>query len=379
MDTAEKNTVPQRRLGTGAAATIAAVIGLAVGLGAGIGIGAGIWKEDCAPSSNTALGTSSVCDTSVEHDDSLITYVLSVGEYEMKQRPGAEFIDVFVPRESLPSTMPYLINDVKDGALYENVLNTTMFLEDWSALSLQTNESNGEFAMPAYAAAKQCYQDYDVTAQASSTPPNAMVIRHDETNVDRLVHVYNVTEEADRFVFTLLPVRDDEPSILREGGCHPRQNMSAPHFHHVSTCTEYDANWVVGENGMRGTGLTAFIKLGPLIDTGVAAVGADLIASGGADAAVDAGVDAGVDAASDAGSDAVSDATSDSGYNGDDIVSDASSDGASDRADTVIGEQDRPQGWRPGFGTAVGTAGTLVGTTAALAPEAEAPPGSVRG
>ena len=113
--------------------------------------------------------------------------------------------------------MPYVINDVKNGALFENLLNTTMFLEDWSTLSSQANEAQGEFAMPGYAAAKQCYSDYELRATSSTSPPNAMMIRHDEANVERLVHVYNVTEEPDRFIFTLLPVKDEKPVILPEG------------------------------------------------------------------------------------------------------------------------------------------------------------------
>lgn len=368
MDADEKCAKPESRPSVVLIATMAALLGLCVGIGTGIGIGAGIWKNDDG-SSTSSFALNDACDASVEHSDNLITYILSVEDYTIQQKPGSsEFIDVFVPKESLPSAMPYLINDVQKGSLYEDVLNTTMFLEDWSVLSSQTNVTNGEFAMPGYAAAKQCYSDYEVKATASSVPPNAMVVRHDEDNVERLVHVYSVTEEPDRFVFTLLPVADENPRILPEGQCHLYQNMTDPHFHHVSACLEYDANWIVEQNGTQGSGLTAFIKLGPIIDTGAAAIGADLIGSAGADAAVDAGVDAGVDAASDAGADAASDAGSDAGYDGDDILSDGgSSDGASDRADTMIGEEQPQRGGGPGIGTAAGLAGGTVATVGVLA------------
>ena len=364
MDTKEKNVTRERRGGLATAVTVAALLGTVVGIGIGIGIGAGIWKDD-GVDTNTVSTTGDVCDASVEHDDSLVTYILSMDEYELRQRPGTEFIDVYVSKDSLPSSMPYLINDVKNGVLFENLLNTTMFLEDWSILSSQTTASLGEFAMPGYAAAKQCYQDYELDATSATTPPNAMVIRDDEPNVERLVHVYNVTEEPDRFIFTLLPVKDEKPTILPEGQCHTYQNLSSPHFHHVSNCLEYDADWIVGQNGTRGVGLTAFIKLGPVVDSGLIAAGTDLLASGGTEAAVDAGVDAGADAGADAASDA--------GYDGDDIVSDASSDGASDRSDTFIGDE-RPQGGGgPGIGTAAVVGGAIVGTTAALTPEPEDP------
>lgn len=358
---------------------VIAGLGFCAGIGVGIGIGAGIWKGDCGDTASFL--PSGACDASVGHDDGLITYVLTINDFVIQRDPeNSEFVEVTVPKESLPSVMPYLLNDAQNGALYQDVLNTTMFLEDWSTLSLQANETAGEFAMPGYAAAKQCYSEYEVDATSSSVPPNAMVIRHDEQNVERLVHVYSVTEEPESFVFRLLPVIDENPRIMQEGQCHPYQSMSDPHFHHVSTCLEYDANWIVGQNATEGSGLTAFIKLGPLIDTGLVAVGTDLIASAGADAAVDAGadavVDAGADAASDAGADAASDASGgtemEAGYDGDDIVSDGgSSDGASDRADTMIGEEPRGGGG-PGFGTAVTVAGGGVGTASVIG-AAEAP------
>ena len=357
MDKDEKKTT-KRGLRHDVVVGVAALLGLLVGLGGGIGIGAGIWKSDSS--------TNDVCDASIEHNDNLVTYILSVGQYEILPKPSSEFVDVVVPKDSLPAVMPYVINDVKHGVFDENLLNTTMFLEDWSALCLQMNETNGEFAMPGYAAAQQCYKEYRGVIQASTTPPNAMVIRNDEEGVHRFVHVYNVTEEPERFVFTMLPVTEDNPQILPEGQCHSYQNLSSPHFHHASTCSEYDANWIIGQNGTRGSGLTAFIKLGPLIDTAVG-VGVDAAIDAGADAGADAAVDAGADAASDAGADTASDVSSDSGYNGDDIVSDASSDGASDRADTMIGNDNEQGGGGGGFTAAVVGAGATVATADTLA------------
>lgn len=142
MDTKDKNSAvaSERKFSVATVATVAALLGFVVGMGVGIGIGAGIWKGNEA-SNNSSFTVSGSCDASVEHDDALITYILSVDEYELKQNPGTEFIDVYVPKTSLPSSMPYVINDVKNGALFENLLNTTKFLEDWSILSSQTNEA----------------------------------------------------------------------------------------------------------------------------------------------------------------------------------------------------------------------------------------------
>ena len=337
-----------------------AAVMLCVGLGAGIGIGAGIWKDD--GSGNASIRSGDVCDASIEHDSSLITYILSVGEYTISRKPGEEFVEVYVPKDSLPPVIPYVVNDVKNGTLFEDLLNTTMFLEDWSVLSSQANASAGEFAMPAYAAAKQCYKDYQYMVTSSPTPANAMIVFHDEDTVERLSHVYSVSEEPGMFVFTVLPVTDQSPKTLPEGQCHSYQNLSSPHFHHASTCLQYDANWAVGENNVTGSGLTAFIKLGPIVDTGAAALVGDLVAGGASDAATDAAVDAASDAASDAGSD---------GFNGDDIVSDASSDMGLSDTDTVFSDDDRGG---PGAGAlVVGTGVVGVGTGVAIGSSTNAP------
>ncbi|KAI8112142.1 hypothetical protein M9434_003466 [Picochlorum sp. BPE23] len=376
MDEPVKRSENEKRGRSIALISTVALVGLAVGLGVGIGIGAGIWKDSCSDTQLNSAGLSStdLCDVKIEHDDSLYTYILSIGEYSTAD--GGEFVNVNVPKASLPPVMPYVINDAKNGSLYENVMNTTMFLEDWALLSSQANESAGEFAMPAYAAAKQCYQDYQMQTKTADVPANAMVVFHDDNSVERLAHVYSVTEEQDGFIFTLLPVTEDDPSILPEGTCHPYQSLSDPHFHHTSTCLQYDGNWALGtSNVTEGSGLTAFIKFGPLVDAGIAGAAADLI---GTDAAVDTGVVAGdtaaSDVASDVGADVASDAGSDAGYDGDDIVSDASSDGASDRADTEIGDNQQQGGGGIGAGTVATGAGAVVGGAGAVAasgPQAE--------
>ena len=366
-------------------AFVLAAVTLCVGLGAGIGIGAGIWKDD--GSGNASIRSEDVCDASNEHDSSLITYILSVGEFEISRKPGEEFVEVYVPEGSLPPVMPYVVNDVKNGTLFQNLLNTTMFLEDWSVLSSQANASAGEFAMPAYAAAKQCYKDYQYIVTSSPAPANAMIVFHDEDTVERLSHVYSVSEEPGGFLFTVLPVTDQSPETLPEGQCHSYQNLSSPHFHHASTCLQYDANWAVSENKVAGSGLTAFIKFGPILDSGAAALVGDLVAGGASDAATDAAVDVASDVASDGGSDAASDIASDGGsdaasdvnsdagsdgYNGDDIVSDASSDMDMSDTDTVFSNDDNRGG--PGAGTvAVGTGVVSVGTGVAISETVKAP------
>lgn len=159
--------------------------------------------------------------------------------------------------------MPFLVNDVTNGTLYQNLLNTSAFLEDWAALSALYNASMSEFAMPAAAAAKQCFDDFemDVEKSVTSTPANAMVIFHAQNGVHHMAQVYNVKDEGDQIVIKMELVTGNV-TMLPEGRCHKYQDLSLPHFHHASTCTELDANWFVYLDRLGNTtGLTLFIKL----------------------------------------------------------------------------------------------------------------------
>lgn len=51
---------------------------------------------------------------------------------------------------SVPTVIPYVTNLVSDGALKQDVLNTTQFLDDWVELCAQSNDAgDGLHAMPA--------------------------------------------------------------------------------------------------------------------------------------------------------------------------------------------------------------------------------------
>ena len=275
---------------------------------------------------------------------------------------GLFVVDVFVNKTALPPVMPYVINDVYNGTLYENLLNTTMFLEDWARLSSTANVSNSEFAMPAVAAVKQCFKDYNMEflLNTSSTPPNAMIIFHMGEGLERLAHIYGVTEEQDQFVLRVVPVQDDNATIVPEGQCHGYQDMNAPHFHHISSCLELDASWVLDQQVLNnGSGMTVFFKLGPAVDTGLVALAADAAVDAGTGAAVDAGTGAAVDAGTDAGADAASDA-------GADAASDAGADAASDAGADILSDGGSEDGDADGRETEIDTGGVRPGIHADL-------------
>ena len=244
---------------------------LCVGIGVGIGIGAGIWKENGNNINNdtNALTQTTVCADG-SHADPLVTYVLSVDDASLKvASPELSLdgvaVDVTIPKASLPSVMPFLVNDVTNGTLYQNLLNTTGFLEDWAELSALDNVSTSEFVMPAAAAAKQCVDSYemDVSTSVQNTPANAMVILHAQNGVHRMAQVYNVRDEGDQIVLKMeLVTGENATTPLPEGRCHEYQDLSLPHFHHASTCTELDADWIVDVDSLGNTtGLTVFVKL----------------------------------------------------------------------------------------------------------------------
>jgi len=242
---------------------------LCVGIGIGIGIGAGIWNNE---GQNTNISSTYYACEDGSHADPLVTYILSVDDASLKAASpelslaNGPAIDVTIPKRSLPSVMPFLVNDVINRTLYQNLLNTTGFLEDWADLSSLDNVSTSEFAMPAAAAAKQCFDDYEMMSMnnsVQSTPANAMVVFHDQNGVHHMAHVYNVKDKGDQIVLKMeLVTGGNATTLLPEGTCHQYQDVSLPHFHHASTCTTLDANWIEDVDSLsNSTGLTLFIKL----------------------------------------------------------------------------------------------------------------------
>jgi hypothetical protein len=185
------------------------------------------------------------------------------------------FAEAAFSAASVPAVIPYVTNLVSDGVLMQDVLNTTQFLDDWVELSAQANDAgDGLHAMPALAAAKQCFGQYQesVTQTVLDTvPPNAMIRFDSNPSEAVLVDVFDVraSDDGAGYVMTLRQVPAAAAALpAREGVCHAQQSISAggtgstEHYHHQSSCMETILDWNVEEaSAVDGDGMVMFIKL----------------------------------------------------------------------------------------------------------------------
>ena len=161
---------------------------------------------------------------------------------------------------SVPASIPYVTNLVSDGVLKQDVLNTTQFLDDWVELSAQSNDAgDGLHAMPALAAAKQCFGKYQESVMQTvhdTVPPNAMIRFDSNPSKAVLVDVFDVraSDDGAGYVMTLRQVPAAAAATpAREGVCHAKQSLSADgtggeeHYHHQSTCLETILDWNLKE------------------------------------------------------------------------------------------------------------------------------------
>jgi hypothetical protein len=245
---------------------------LAVGIGIGIGIGSGIWNS--SETKNESLTALEVCAEEKQHAGPLLTYVLQSSEvkvaplvdpdaYDHKGFNGT-FAEIRFNRSSLPSTVPYVMNEIDDGILFEDVLNSTQFLDDWAVLS----ENSGPlFAMPGEAASYQCYSKEEISANKSmsfdASPPNALIRFDNDASIAVLVDIFDVRIDPSTGEFVLI-VRQAPPNSqvgVREGSCHEIQNLDTPHYHHVPICMDMILSWNIELSQLDGSGMTAFIKV----------------------------------------------------------------------------------------------------------------------
>jgi hypothetical protein len=303
---------------------------------------------------NMSQGENSSADSCPEgsHKTPLNTYFVTMDSVTVKRLAKysnelGSFIEVGFPKSRLPASVPFVKSDMEAQRMFEDVLNSTEFFSTWAKLATKASPLNGTFAMPGLYEASECFERYrqqvlddDIQPKGiEQVPANAMLVFDGPGQDGVVADVFDVIDNGDSYLWHLRVAPSQAPMDTREGECHPYQSLETPHYHHVSRCLGVDFTSPLDMSLVNGTSITAFVRLGPLIDTGIVAVGADLIGSAGADAAVDVGADVASDAASDVASDVASDAGSDGtemeagGQFPDDVASDAGSDGTEMEAD----------------------------------------------
>lgn len=203
-----------------------------------------------------------------QHGNTLLTYILQSSSATLVALQDGynglegEFAILMMAPDTLPLTVPYLTNQVGDGNLFQDVLNTTQFLDDWATLSLQADPCKSEFAMPL-----QCYKEYqDATTETriDAVPPNAMMRIYDDPSKAILVDIFDVfVAEDGSYVFVLRQAPNYSEIMVPEGQCHAPQSLMAPHYHHISQCMDIILDWNIKESQFQGQGITMFIKIGP--------------------------------------------------------------------------------------------------------------------
>ena len=206
-----------------------------------------------------------------QHADTLLTYILQSSSATLvalkdgyKGLKG-EFASLSIAPETLPLTIPYLTNQVSNGNLFQDVLNTTQFLDDWAQLSKQGDPAKSQFAMPGQAAAKQCfdkYQEASTSAKLDVVPSNAMMRINADPSKAIVADIFDVSVADDgSYVFILRQAPNYSEMMVPEGQCHAPQSLAAPHYHHISQCMDITLDWNVKESQVQGQGITMFIKL----------------------------------------------------------------------------------------------------------------------
>ena len=203
-----------------------------------------------------------------EHDDIIITYILQASRVTVKvldQRTSSTstFVEMEIPKDSLTSTMPYLTNDNAYGKLYQDVLNTTQFMDDWVEMSSRGDSASGPFANPMEAAANQCYKEYQTEVKDYiEAPPNAMIRFQNDAGRALLVDIFNVESRGASYLLTGRVAPPSSTLDVPEGQCHSKQDLDSPHYHHVSTCSDIVLEYNIEEASqeINGYGMTAFVK-----------------------------------------------------------------------------------------------------------------------
>jgi hypothetical protein len=274
---------------------------LGIGIGVGIGIGAGIWKGSDGTNEASLKAT---CPEG-EHVPALNTYFVTTSSVNVSELPErynpafGDFLAITIPKSSLPPTIPFVKTSMTDGAVYQDVLNSTDFFDMWGELSKKADPENGTFAMPGLDEAHWCFRKYkdqfDPLASGkglSQAPANAMLVFESDSRETFVADIFSVEKDADAYTLHARLAPANATLDNKEGVCHLYQSVYDPHYHHRSSCLQIlPAVEITATEAINGKGMTAFIRLTPAVGLGVgelvfaAAEGVgDLIAAGGAEA-----------------------------------------------------------------------------------------------
>ena len=272
---------------------------LGIGIGVGIGIGAGIWKGSDGTNDASLKAT---CPEG-EHVPALNTYFVTTSSVNVSELPErynpafGDFLAITIPKSSLPPTIPFVKTSMTDGAVYQDVLNSTDFFDMWGELSKKADPENGTFAMPGLDEAHWCFRKYkdqfDPLASGkglSQAPANAMLVFESDSRETFVADIFSVEKDADAYTLHARLAPANATLDNKEGVCHLYQSVYDPHYHHRSSCLQIiPAVEITASEAINGKGMTAFIRLTPIVDTGAAIVGlvegvGDLLAAGGAEA-----------------------------------------------------------------------------------------------
>lgn len=200
-----------------------------------------------------------------EHSDTILTYILRAETFNVIPRESYQdfdgsFIELQIPKSAIPGTVPYLTNDVDDGQLFQDVLNTTQFMDEWVEMSARAPP--GLFANPLQAVAHQCFTEYQgETEQNTDTPPNAMIRFDKDTSKAVVVDIFDVTSTDTEYILTVRRASILSELGVPEGQCHRKQDLKSPHYHHVSLCCDIILDYPIDDmSQLQGGGMTAFIK-----------------------------------------------------------------------------------------------------------------------
>ena len=205
-----------------------------------------------------------------QHATPVVTYILQSSSATLVALKDGykgwkgEFASLKMAPDTLPLTIPYLTNQIGKGKLFEDVLNTTQFLDDWAALSEKADPSQSQFAMPGQAVSNQCYKQYhneSTEVEMDIVPSNALVRINADPSKAILVDIFDVSVAEDgSYVFILRQAPEYSEIMVPEGQCHAWQSLILPHYHHTSKCMDIILDWNVEKSMVTGQGITMFMK-----------------------------------------------------------------------------------------------------------------------
>ena len=328
MEDGAKGSSPATRGSHKLVFALGLLLAIGAGIGIGIGIGAGIWKDNGASANDSTVLATQTCPEG-EHNAALNTYFLTTSRVNVSDLPNpykqefGRFFEITIPKSSLPPTVPFVKTVMGEGKVYEDVLDSSEFLEMWSKLSATADPDNGTFAMPGLDEAHWCFQQYKAKFDAlasgkglTKSPANAMLSFDTDSRDTLVADIFSVIDAGESYLMHVRLAPTNATMDMNESECHSYQSVNDPHYHHRSRCLAIETDEeLISSEDVNGRGMTAFIKITPIVDSavvaGIAEVASDVAADAGVDAAVDTATDTAADTASDSATDTASDTTSD--------------------------------------------------------------------